>query len=411
MTDRRAVLSACRIICCRIPRTERNDIRVYLINNPMMWKAMNHGCLILVTLIHISPALSCLTKSSQAPILGSWCKINDDTQTIKIFNVLRHQCVLQCMMTQGCFAVSHNFIRGFCILGLRLCNEVASHPEFTLSMYGWQGRGNSTCTQWKPVEDYDPSTAIEYHRIPTSSDMFTVGRKLLGDSSYPGKFKRYGRLDVSACDETTKIGGGIEEYLAVDYTSCMFAWVPFNNTDEVPEDAVKGGFDGEDELIVARVFYPNQSGMPATSIGYYNPTTRVGYFYVTGVCGAWDTMEILTLLWDQWKWYLFSCEWGMSPCWPLLCLLSGLILGLRPANERPRYKVTPSLSDCAQTWNQPCTILVPNIYVKSLTNLTIGNTLISSAGARSSNDLAAWEGARMIAQAMTTRSHVPLALS
>ena len=33
---------------------------------------------------------------------------------------------------------------------------------------------------------------------------------------------------------------------------------------------------------------------------------------------------------------------------------SGLISGLRPANERRRYKVTPSLIGWAQTQNQPC---------------------------------------------------------
>ena len=33
--------------------------------------------------------------------------------------------------------------------------------------------------------------------------------------------------------------------------------------------------------------------------------------------------------------------------------LPGLILGLRPANERPRYKVTPSLIGWEQTSNQP----------------------------------------------------------
>ena len=32
--------------------------------------------------------------------------------------------------------------------------------------------------------------------------------------------------------------------------------------------------------------------------------------------------------------------------------ITGLILGLRPANERRRYIVTPSLIGWAQTWNQ-----------------------------------------------------------
>ena len=35
---------------------------------------------------------------------------------------------------------------------------------------------------------------------------------------------------------------------------------------------------------------------------------------------------------------------------------TGLILGLRSANERGLYKVTPSLIGWAQTYNQPCKI-------------------------------------------------------
>ena len=37
--------------------------------------------------------------------------------------------------------------------------------------------------------------------------------------------------------------------------------------------------------------------------------------------------------------------------------ISGLILGLRPANERHRHKVTPSLIGWAQTKNQPCVLV------------------------------------------------------
>ena len=36
--------------------------------------------------------------------------------------------------------------------------------------------------------------------------------------------------------------------------------------------------------------------------------------------------------------------------------ITGRILGLHPANERLRYKVTPSLIGLAQTYNQPCII-------------------------------------------------------
>ena len=51
-------------------------------------------------------------------------------------------------------------------------------------------------------------------------------------------------------------------------------------------------------------------------------------------------------------------------------LMSGLILGLRPANERRRYKVTPSLIGWAQTYNQPWMLYhskqPPNISVRQI---------------------------------------------
>ena len=34
--------------------------------------------------------------------------------------------------------------------------------------------------------------------------------------------------------------------------------------------------------------------------------------------------------------------------------LESALLGLRPANERRRYKVTPTFIGCVQTYNQPC---------------------------------------------------------
>ena len=42
---------------------------------------------------------------------------------------------------------------------------------------------------------------------------------------------------------------------------------------------------------------------------------------------------------------------SLQHLWPIFTCL---ILGLRPANERRRYKVTPSLIGWAQTKNQPC---------------------------------------------------------
>ena len=48
-----------------------------------------------------------------------------------------------------------------------------------------------------------------------------------------------------------------------------------------------------------------------------------------------------------------ACIW-IAGCASGLDTITGLILGLRPANERRRYFVTTSLSGWAQTWTQPC---------------------------------------------------------
>ena len=62
-----------------------------------------------------------------------------------------------------------------------------------------------------------------------------------------------------------------------------------------------------------------------------------------------------------------------------------LIPGLCPANERRRYKVTPSLIGRAQTHNQPCVHdyapkLVPNTRGESDVSWYDGHNLGSSGG-------------------------------
>ena len=42
-----------------------------------------------------------------------------------------------------------------------------------------------------------------------------------------------------------------------------------------------------------------------------------------------------------------------GPKWKYKEHIQGPNLGLRPANEKRRYKVTPSLIDWTQTYNQP----------------------------------------------------------
>ena len=53
-----------------------------------------------------------------------------------------------------------------------------------------------------------------------------------------------------------------------------------------------------------------------------------------------------------------------------------LILGLRPANERRRYKVTPSLIGWAQTYNEPCLKAVGPVGSGSFVGLITDRTYL-----------------------------------
>ena len=54
---------------------------------------------------------------------------------------------------------------------------------------------------------------------------------------------------------------------------------------------------------------------------------------------------------------------------------TGLILGLHPANERRRCKVTPSLIGWAQTWNDSDSRLAPSQWEMALQSNTISHWL------------------------------------
>ena len=51
----------------------------------------------------------------------------------------------------------------------------------------------------------------------------------------------------------------------------------------------------------------------------------------------------------------------------LIAYNAGLPLDLRPANKRRRYKVTPTLTGWAKTWNQPCN----SYHYDSLTEINL----------------------------------------
>ena len=99
--------------------------------------------------------------------------------------------------------------------------------------------------------------------------------------------------------------------------------------------------------------------------------------------------------------------------------IAGLILGLHPTNERCRYNLTPSLIGWAQTYNQPwigyvtlvaitgTTILGSYLGVKWLQLIwRLGTSIFHLPDVQMNcRDLTSWQGAGMIAPAMTTESH------
>ena len=69
--------------------------------------------------------------------------------------------------------MSHNFVHKFCILGLQLCNKVASRPEFMVQQYVTD---KPACIEWRSIEEYDNYTAMSYERTLSFGDMFVVAR-------------------------------------------------------------------------------------------------------------------------------------------------------------------------------------------------------------------------------------------
>ena len=68
------------------------------------------------------------------------------------------------------------------------------------------------------------------------------------------------------------------------------------------------------------------------------PSTAWAYSEQETENGPWSLQII---------WRLGNCRWRIAT--RIVIITAGLILGLRPANERCRYKVTPSLIGWAQT--------------------------------------------------------------
>ena len=141
------------------------------------------------------------------------------------------------------------------------------------------------------------------------------------NGTFPGKYKTYGAnyWVVSCRDDTTLVPSGQEEYIAFDFSSCRYAWVPYTTSQPLPHGAVKGGFAGGVGLFIARGYETHNNGQVIPATGYYNPATQRGYFKLSDFCDTRDTMEILVLLW---QWWAHFCKL-LANWWKYLCDICG----------------------------------------------------------------------------------------
>ena len=241
----------------------------------------------------VSPA--CKTTFSYRPLQGYYCKINNKENEIIKAGLLRHQCVVLCMSTPGCIAVSYNSGNKYCQLGLQLCDQVEPHSEFSVELY----IGNrASCVQWEITFSVSTGSVSTYG--VGNSVSIAVARQIWRGGVYPGVFQMFVPYYVnSAVNHTTFISNdGIREYLAFP-TGCRHVWVNFTSPGQLPHGAVSGGStpDGE-ELIIARAAFqdPNSIGMFQLSIGYYQVSMQTGYFVLYDAVQSTVVMELLVLL-------------------------------------------------------------------------------------------------------------------
>ena len=121
--------------------------------------------------------------------------------------------------------------------------------------------------------------------------------------------------------------------------------------------------------IFTRIFLENSWNVSETNpwcisshAGYSmesaNPMTFIILWFIQQAgMKMWNYPKFNSLICVKSKCYLIKSNgllWLLSRTFPQKNVLTGLILGLHPANERHHYKVTLSLIGWAQTWNQHC---------------------------------------------------------
>ena len=208
-----------------------------------------HALVILITLRCAKPCATLRRAFTRQPLLGYRCVTDNAPNLTTLLDIDRAQCVWRCLSSYDCVGVSHNHRLNYCELSRRPCDRVMSDEDFSVNVYGIDRK---LCLQWVPESEFDGQKAVMMKKDPPLEKKIAVARMNQNSGLYPGRQNRFNLMKIKiAVDENTFVLGVRGEVLLMD-ESCVWAWIPYASSDNLPVGAVVGGYDVEGLLYIAR---------------------------------------------------------------------------------------------------------------------------------------------------------------
>ena len=294
-------------LSCRLYTLKSSDLwvtsqlRVYMYmlcdNSYIMCVRESSFVLLLILFFGTRSGVTLRTAYTKSPLLGYRCVMDDPSNLMTFTNTARPQCVWRCLSLRDCMVVSHNCVDDTCELAMQRCDRLETHPDFSVNVYGIDRK---KCTNWVSAAFPDEQKAVVFPQGTNGASEIAVSRLVLNNGMYPGKLipttpfrnKFLTVVAVSATEMTSSRNGQV---LLLSPT-CQPAWIPYSlaNSGEIsgPELVVGGRIGNNEDVYVARSRFDY-----IYSIGYYRPTTGLGYFVVAGKANATaNYLEILVLV-------------------------------------------------------------------------------------------------------------------
>ena len=227
---------------------------------------------ILITRFCATPCATLRTTFTRHPLIGYRCLTDNDPDLTTLLDIARAQCGWRCLSSDDCIGISHNHRRNYCELSRCPCDRMMSDEDLSVNVYDIDRK---LCLQWVTEPKFDGQKAVMMKKNPPLEQKIAVARMNQNIGLYPGRQTRFKMMKIK---------------IAVD-ESCVWAWIPYASSDNLPVGAVVGGYDVEGLLYVARVFVDG-----SYSIGYYKSSKSLGYFVFGKEVRAYRVMEIFVIL-------------------------------------------------------------------------------------------------------------------